>query len=122
MFELKYVDIRLFKEQVGTLAVFERVTLIFIQTLPSWKALLLDAVEKKNSTMVSDLIHQMKGTSAMMCATPLRDHLIGMERLLLTDGLEALHSALDPLTMLIFETESELQALLLEKRYLQDPH
>ena len=122
MFELKYVDIRLFKEQVGTLAVFERATLIFIQTLPSWKALLLDAVEKKNSTMVSDLIHQMKGTSAMLCATPLRDHLIGMERQLLTDGLEALHSGLDPLTMLIFETESELQALLLEKRYLQAPH
>ena len=111
MYQPQYIDILLFKQQVGTLAVFDRAASVFLQVLPNWKARLLDAIKEKNSDLVSDLIHQMKGTSAMMCATPLRDHLTDMERQLLGGSLEALYDALEPLCVLIFETESELQFL-----------
>jgi len=109
MFEPHYIDTYLFKQQVGTLAVFDRAALVFVRSIPAWKARLLAAVHENNSDLASDLIHQMKGTSAMMCAIPLRDHLMEMERKLRSGQSGTLSEALGPLSELLAETESELR-------------
>lgn len=109
MFVPHYIDTDLFKEQVGTLAVFARAASVFVKSLPGWRARLYAAVDQNSFDLASDLVHQMKGASAMMCAIPLRDHLIVMERELRRGNAQGVADALEPLSVLLTETESELR-------------
>lgn len=65
---------------MGNRALVEKLLGTFLDTLPSEKSLLRDAIEKDDLSSVSRIAHKMRGTASNMCAIPLSDAALEVEQ------------------------------------------
>ena len=65
---------------MGNSALVEKLLDTFLDTLPSEKNSLREAIEKDDLTSVSRIAHKLRGTASNMCAIPLSDAALEVEQ------------------------------------------
>ena len=65
---------------MGNSALVEKLLSTFLDTLPSEKNSLSEAIEKDDLSSVSRIAHKLRGTASNMCAIPLSDAALEIEQ------------------------------------------
>lgn len=108
-------DTPLFQQRVGSLSTFRKAAEVYLVLLPTWTELVQEALRRRDWESLSLHVHQMKGSSSMLCAHPVHHQLQRVDDGLRLKDEAAIRDAIGALFQVLQAAEAELRSVWLKE-------